>query len=271
MTHPALDAFGDLDAAAADPHVAGCARCQADLAAQQEVRALLAGLPDPGPAPDDVVERLSTTLRQLAAAEPLGRPLDSVPDDDPAAGSAEAGSTVVPIGSAPSARRRRPLLAVAAALVLVAGGGAALSQIMPGSGGADSSAAGGAAASIAQRSAGDDAEQGTGQGVVRSIASGTDYTRAGLAREVDATLARKTSSGVAGVQGPLSDATGVASCVAALGAGAARPLLVDVARFEGQPAAVVVLPATGGGREIWVVSTSCAPGQDGTKYFTTAR
>jgi hypothetical protein len=64
---------------------------------------------------------------------------------------------------------------------------------------------------------------------------------------------------------------GVRACLSALGAPSATPLLVDVARFEGKPAAVVVLPAEQGGREVWVVSTSCKPGADGTRYYTVLR
>lgn len=263
MTHPALDAFGDLNAAAADPHVAGCPRCRAELAAQQEVRAVLAGLPDPGPMPPDVLDRIETTLRRLALAEPL-RGGASGPERPSA-----AADTVVPLQRMRSAPRRHPLLAVAAAAALIAGGGYGLTQVLPGQS-AGTSAAGGAKASIGARSANPSAGADAGA-AVRTIASGRNYTRSALAAQVDQTLAGSTRAALAAPAGPLATAQGLAGCIAALGAGDATPLLVDVARFEGQPAAVLVLPASGGGREIWVVSTTCRAGQDGTRFFLTTR
>ena len=62
---------------------------------------------------------------------------------------------------------------------------------------------------------------------------------------------------------------GLAGCLSALGAPSTTPLLVDVATFEGKPAAVLVLPGDGRRPEIWVVSPTCTPGADGMKYFTT--
>ncbi len=260
MNHPALDDFGDLEAAAADAHVTGCEHCQAELAAQQEVRALLAALPDPGPVPADVVDRIENTLRALLAAEPIG---GQSADAEPVA----AASTVVPLGSAPSARRRQPWLAAAAAAVVLAGGAYGLTQVLPGGGAASSSA--GAAASLSnERSA-----EGQVPDLVapQAIASGLDYSRADLAAQVDRTMGTARTTPFGGAKGVLSTPAGVAACLSALGAPAATPMLVDVARFEGKPAAIVVLPADGGGREIWVVSTSCTPGQDGTRYFTSVR
>ena len=45
------------------------------------------------------------------------------------------------------------------------------------------------------------------------------------------------------------------------------PALVDLATYNGKPAAVLVLPGASGGQEIWVVSRTCAPGTDGTMLF----
>ena len=47
-----------------------------------------------------------------------------------------------------------------------------------------------------------------------------------------------------------------------------RPLLVDLATYNGKPAAILVLPSATHGRELWVVSRTCAPnGKDGTVLF----
>ncbi|MGN6301072.1 MAG: hypothetical protein ACTHN8_08280 [Angustibacter sp.] len=251
MNHPALESFGDLDDAARDPHVATCPHCQDDLRAQVQVRALLAGLPDPGPTPPDVVDRIEATLRRLSA------------EQGPEASSPAAASTVVPLAPARE-RRHRGWLAVAAAVVLLGAGGAVLSQVVPGSQDAGEATAGAALReSPGKQAAAPDT-------ALRATASGTDYTADRLAAQVDQVLAARTASAAAPT-GPLATPAGVAACLSAIGAPRATPLLVDVARYQGAPAAVVVLPASGGGHEIWVVSTTCSPGKDGTRYFTRSR
>ncbi|KQX61871.1 hypothetical protein [Angustibacter sp. Root456] len=252
MNHPALESFGDLDAAARDPHVAACPDCQRDLQTQVQVRTLLASLPDPGPTPPDVVDRLEATLRRLSAETSAGHPEQSA-----------AASTVVPLAPARE-RRHRGWLAVAAAVVLLGAGGATLSQLVPDGGRADSTAAGAALNGTAEKRVAPDAG-------LQATASGTDYTADRLATQVDQVLASRPSSAAAAPSGPLATPAGVAACLAAIGAPRATPLLVDVARYQGSPAAVVVVPASGGGREIWVVSTTCSPGKDGTRYFTRTR
>ncbi len=249
MSHPALDSFGDLDEAARDPHVAGCDRCRDELLAQRQVRDLLASLPDPGPVPPDVVDRLEATLRGLSGTS-----------------GGTAGSTVVPLHHEPTPRRRRPWLAAAAAVALLAGGGFGLSRLVPdATGGADNATAGAALHDSAESRA---APPGAS---LRATASGTSYTRADLDQQVQQVMASAPRSAAGAPQGPLGTTAGIAACLSAIGAPSATPLLVDVARFEGRPAAVVVLPAAGGGRDIWVVSTTCRPGQDGTQLFVRAR
>ena len=101
-----------------------------------------------------------------------------------------------------------------------------------------------------------------------AVASGTAYTRARLTAQVETLLAaRPGASDRATPRGLLATPAGLRGCVNALGATGA-PLAVDLATFDGSAAAVFVLPAAGGGREVWVVSPSCRPGADGTRYFT---
>ncbi|MBC7639382.1 MAG: hypothetical protein H7231_06335 [Rhodoferax sp.] len=102
-----------------------------------------------------------------------------------------------------------------------------------------------------------------------AVATGTAYTRARLTTQVQALLAdrRVAGAGPTAPRGRLATPAGLRDCVNALGATGA-PLAVDLATFDGSPAAIFVLPAAGGGREVWVVSPSCRPGADGTRYFT---
>ena len=58
----------------------------------------------------------------------------------------------------------------------------------------------------------------------------------------------------------LAGGPALADCVTELAGGPATPLAVDLATFDGQPAAVVLLPGIGGpGRvDVWVVPPDCA-------------
>ncbi|MGZ4613657.1 MAG: hypothetical protein ACXV1K_10895 [Kineosporiaceae bacterium] len=61
----------------------------------------------------------------------------------------------------------------------------------------------------------------------------------------------------------------LAACLAALDTGQERLVTVDLATFDGREAAVLVLQATTGGYEVFVVERSCAPGQEGTIDYAT--
>lgn len=257
MSHPALDAFGDLEAAALDAHVVGCDRCRRELRGQQEVREILASLPDPGPVPPDVAARIEATLRDLAAGAGARATTGATTGATP-------GATVVPLNQAPSARRRRPLLvAAAAAVVLLGGAGYGLSQVLAG-GSATTTAA--TAATSGRPEAADRGAGGPQTTAPGTVASGTDYSRERLQSQIEQVLRANRQAAAGPGAGPLSAPAAVAACVKALGAEGSTPILIDLARFEGSPAAVVVLEV-GGVREVWVVAVSCGPGQDGTRYF----
>lgn len=242
------------------------------------MRALLRGLPDPGPMPDDLVARIQASLDDLATS-----------DRDVSVGRAGVAPTDVSRGTAdgsPSRRsswwvRNAPKAAVAA--VVVIGGGAFLSGQLGGLGSGGDSATSGAASdsggsSADQRAEGasggnDSAPQSGGDagssadrpvragGVVVTM-SGRTYSVAALASEVDRDdssepLAPLTaeSPGI----GPIGTEMGVRSCLSALGLPADAAARVDLALVDRRPAAVVVVDLDGG-RTAYAVGRDCTIG-----------
>jgi hypothetical protein len=101
----------------------------------------------------------------------------------------------------------------------------------------------------------------------RVITSGTDYQPARLADQASAVLvefgpdvhasARPAPSVAAPQNQPNGLFPGLRACIAHV-AGGQRPLLVDVAQYQGRPAAIIVLPGTAGGRpRALVVPAGC--------------
>lgn len=250
MNHVALDSFGDLDCAANDPHVVGCGQCRAELVAQQEVRAALSNLPDPGPLPDDLMARLGAALDALP------------PITENGVSEAPVHRTVVPL-DAERARRhpRRPWLAAAAAVVVMGAGGYVVHDLAP-----EGRSASSASTALEPRASLAPDGSTLSQGVL--VSSGTSYTRAQLSQQVGAVLNRRVAP-LAGIASPGS--VSVAQCLRAIDASAATPLLADVALFEGQPVLVLVVRTQAGAREVWVVARSCRPGQDGLRYYEQLR
>jgi hypothetical protein len=57
------------------------------------------------------------------------------------------------------------------------------------------------------------------------------------------------------------------ACLAAIGAAQVQPVAVDLARYAGREAAIIVLPGDGGGYDVWVVARDCRAKSDGALDF----
>ena len=249
------------------------------------MRALLAGLPDPGPMPDELVSRITAALAAEADAgqAPAGaRPNGTEPPASPRP-AGEGGAHVVPLRRRSSRLRH---LGVAAAVMAVVGLGTYGVAVMQGGGVGSLDAVAGRGdsgsdtPSGSMERSGDDSAEGQsgpgpavrvapapGSGEVVVVMSGTNYTEEGLevsARSVaDADLAPLADlSAEAPTIGPIGTPVGARSCADALGIPGSAGLLVDLAELDGRPAAVIVALESSG-RTAYVVERSCTTGTTG--------
>ena len=234
---------------------------------QSAVRTLLRTPPDPGPMPADVTRRIEDSISQAAGrragddelfdelgfGDPEAVPVDEstdviIFDGHRAEGNQPPGErTVVPF-----VRRRWPMVGVAAAgvAVLAIAGAVAVNQTRGGSG----------LASIP-------AQNGTGgsAGSVHVQVSTTAYTKDGIVTGAQTLLdspGPDASVGDAPSSGPLVTQAGAAACVAALGASDAGAVSIDLASYEGQPAAIVVVRRSDS-TVVYAVQRDCGDGDAG--------
>ena len=273
--HPDLDHLADLQegllppgpAAAISDHLEQCEACSADFAALAQIPSRLAGAAEVGAFPDELAGRLDQTL-----------------DEQPRAASL----TITPLAVARRNRLNRDnrILQVAAAAVLVLaataiGVSAYQGGHSPGSS-ADSAAAGGSPREFSN----------DGSGTV--LSTGTDYNQDTVVAAVPRLLAVDAAKSLANPEatdGPtrasdqatatganrLSDPTALTACVTALSDNAdttvverATPIVVDIAKYDHQPATVIVLPAPDRADrlDVFVVAPACGPADAALLHYT---
>ncbi len=269
-------------------HLAHCAQCAGLDAQLAELPALLARSPAP-PMPTALTARIEAAIAAEAAAR-------SETTDVAAAASLTRDATRVTRDAAATRRHRKPrapspgrsrlvlrVAAAAAAVVVIGGGGYGLSRLL--SGGAPYPSATSAHALGSPALAPKAAVPGAaGQGAVsrsdgvigpRIVHSGTNYQPAQLKTQVRATLARfafkaagpnKAAPGVtAGASGAFFN---LRACLRRV-AGGRYVRLVDLAYYEGKPAAIIVLPGPRANvQRVLVVETRCSATANGPIFST---
>jgi len=276
---------GDLrghQARRVEAHLRRCARCRETSARLDEVPALLAATRVPE-IPAHLAARIETALATESAHRAAGvsSPLaDRTPADRPGH-STDSGR---------GARRKRRrgistpalrLLAAAGAVVIVAGGGFELLSHMAGSVEPGSSAGSGgsrnspanAGSGMSGQAAAPDAGaplhyQVKGRtATITPVRTATNYRRDGLGRQAAGALTRHlplpTPAGP-GTMGPAEHSrlgttqlSRLSGCLNLIAAGH-KVLLVDLARFNGAPATLIVTAGPGAAREAWIVGPRCS-------------
>jgi hypothetical protein len=273
MTHLDPDVLAELRAglitgrrgARITAHLAGCDRCAALDEKLAEVTALLAAVPAPA-VPESVAQRLDTVLAAEVAK-------NDNPERAVVRGPQEPGTHGRPARHRRSRLMRLRVLApVAAVGVLLAAGGYGLSQIGggPSMQAASSSAGGGAsagsAASAGSKAAAPVAGPPNAERMAPNFAvvtTSTNYKRGTFRQQLKAEIATSTSR-------PAQAPSGQTMACVRLVSRTVNPVFVDSARFEGQPATVIVVSISGGDR-VWVTGNACSATHRDVLYTTTLR
>jgi hypothetical protein len=277
-------------------HLAHCEQCAGLDAQLADLPGLLARTSAP-PMPDALTARIEAALSAEAAARsalnPAGAATEGAGTAAGAAGAADAGAVPSQPGDAagghrgPRARRAWPgpgrsrlalrIAAAAAAIVVIGGGGYGVSRLVSGGEAGQASTASGAAAAapeVKHPAASPEmgqAQPGTGSAGNKSraastnppqpaiLSSGTNYRTGQLKTQVEAALAPAGGTLPAPTPShPVNGATALTSCLTRV-AGDQRPLLVDMARYNGRPATIIVLTtASAKTRRVVVVGPGCS-------------
>jgi hypothetical protein len=236
---------------------------------QAAVRTLLRNAPDPGPMPADLVRRIEDSLAQAAvrragdhelfdelgfgepsATEPVDESSDTIVFPAPPDGEADHANEADEL--APRRRRWTVVGAAAAGVAILTLGGAVLVN--------QTRSANDGLASIPPSGA-----SGGSAGSVHVQVSTTTYTKDDLATKAKALLdspGPDASVGDAPSAGPLVTQSGAGGCVNALGAADAGAVSIDIATYEGQAAAVVVVRRSDT-TTVYAVQRDCGDGDAG--------
>jgi hypothetical protein len=268
------EAIARAPAAAMPPQVA--ARISAALAAEAQARAAGAAASSPGvphaipaqPAPAEAAPGQAAPARPApvqagAGSRPAGRPGTGAPAGRPGSRQGWRGR-----GSLGRQRNALRALAAAAVVMVVGGGGYAIAQLASPAGQPAASRASSRNPAASHPPASGLRNSGaTAAGPLPTVASGTDYTRAGLAGQVLAVLDRHpaTSAGrmtprTGAARRPLNNLGTLQGCVTKITSGH-EPRLVDTrARYQGR-AVIVIVTAPAGGHQgmAWVAGADCSP------------
>jgi hypothetical protein len=271
-------------------HLAGCARCRelnSDLAG---VTTLLAAA-QPPPIPEHLATRIQTALAAEAAMRAAQTAAGEVGTEAAPPAPAPPGGRS-PRHERPGHARRRPLppglssplalrtAAAAAAVVVIAGGAYEVVQHVGSSSPARSTP--GAGAARVPRTAGPLITSGAAPGLhylhdgrqasITPVTTSVNFTPANLRSEVSSELSRHGAVKAAGsaAAAPAAQPTpsyaqsygsALQDCVNRIAAGH-QVLLVEIARYQGAPATVIVTVSSGADPEqAWVVGPGCSAGR----------
>ena len=282
-------------AARVSAHLAVCSRCAGLDAQLTEVSALLTASTAP-PMPDALTARIAAAIAAEAAARAATTADHAVAtaDGTVAVGAAGGGTGPHDRAARPARPSRAPsgpgrarlalrVAAVTAAVVVVAGGGYGVARLLTanpesatsaGAGNEAAPAAGGHGAASEKTPGGLGAPSAARSApTARIVSSGTNYQPGQLKTQVSAVLTQhragaSAAAGFSQANQPTASAPPVPACVPHV-TGGKRPLLVDLAKYRGRPATVIVIPgATSGTLRALVVAGRC-PAATGRVLATT--
>jgi len=268
-----VDHLSDSEGADVRTHVAGCPSCTARLTQLDDTRLLLAGRP-PIAMPADVGRRLDAALAAEAARSTAPRPDET--------------SRVTVLASRAPARRRRWPAPASASAGIAAGVALLLAAVVGASSLLGHRSAATSASKVTSTAGAEDSTAGVAAPV---LTSGRNYAVATLDDQVRELLSVAAAPGAERYQpyaSPVPDRSAApngarAAAAATIDPALARlgrpaqlqacveelagrpgvvPITVDLARYQGKPAAIVVLHDPDPTKaQAWIVGTGCRRGQ----------
>lgn len=261
-------------AARVSAHLAACSRCAGLDAQLTEVSALLTTSTTP-PMPDALTARIEAAIAAEAAARAATAADGTVPAGTAGTGTGSRDRAGRPTRPPGRARLVLRVAVVTAAVVVVAGGGYGVARLLTANPESSTSAGPGSAAAPAFGISGNASRNATGglrapgttgnpAPAARIISSDTNYQPGQLESQVSAVLnqhgasaSAATGPGPSPANQPAASVPLVPHCVAHV-TGGKPPLLVDLAKYQGRPATIIVVPgATHGTLRVLVVAGTC--------------